>query len=140
MTTSKKKCFYVYNFALASKNGTIELHESGSLLSPDDVGLVSSIYESETARFSKTVPYEKVTVECFRWKTFLNRLYIKEFDFVSIDIEGAEIEVMQQMDFTKTQLICVETNGNLEKKKTLDAMLPEFKVIYTSPENLIYAR
>lgn len=139
-TNTRKKCFYTYNFALASKNGTIELHESGALLGSYDVGLVSSIYENETKRFSRSVSFEKVTVECYRWKTFLNRLYIKEFDFVSIDIEGAEIEVMQQMDFSKTQMICVETNGSAEKKEVLDKMLEGFKVIYTSPENLIYAR
>jgi FkbM family methyltransferase len=137
---SKKGCFYMYNVAVGSKNGKIDLHESGALLKNGDVGLVSTIIESETDRFKKTVPYEVVQVDCFRWKTFLNRLYIKDFDFISIDIEGAEIEVMKQMDFSKTQLICIETNGSAEKKVILDEMLSEFKVIYTSPENLIYAR
>jgi hypothetical protein len=37
-------------------------------------------------------------------------------------------------------LICVETNGSLPKKALLDMMLEGFKVIYTSPENLIYVR
>jgi FkbM family methyltransferase len=137
---SKKGCFYMYQAAISTKNGKIDLFESGTLLGNGDVGLVSTLHEQETERFKKKVPYEKIVVDCFRWKTFLNRLYIKEFDFISIDIEGSEIEVLKQMDLSKTQLICVETNGDLQKKTVLDEMLKDFKVIYTSPENLIYAR
>lgn len=136
----KKGCFYLYECALGVKNGKIILHESGPLLNPQDVGLVSTLKEEETNRFKKTVSYEAVEVKVFRWKTFLNRIYIKEFDLISIDVEGMEIEIMEQMDFSKTQVICVETNGNQQKKVILEKMLPDFKIIYTSPENLIFAR
>lgn len=136
----KKGCFYLYECALGTHNGKVTLHESGPLLNTDDVALVSTIKEEETNRFKKTVSYTPVEVKVYRWKTFLNRLYIKDFNFISIDIEGFEIEVMEQMDFSKTEMICVETNGSAEKKAILDKMLPDFKVIYTSPENLIYAR
>lgn len=139
-STDTKKCFYLYNVALSTKNGKIDLFESGELLHTGDVGLVSTLHKSETKRFERTVRYETITVDCFRWKTFLNRLYIKDFDFVSIDIEGEELAVMEQMDFSKTQMICVETNGSAEKKEALEKMLPDFKIIYTSPENLIFAR
>lgn len=137
---SKKGCFYMYQAALSTKNGKIDLYESGPLVTANDVGLVSSIYQHETERFKKNVSYEKISVDCFRWKTFLNRLYIKEFDFISIDIEGEELPVLRQMDLTHTQLICVETNGDVKKKIELDEMLKDFKIIYTSPENLIYAK
>lgn len=136
----KKGCFYLYECALGTSNGKATLHESGSLLDNHDVGLVSTLKEQETNRFKKIVSYTPVDVKVFRWKTFLNRLYIKEFKFISIDVEGFEIEIMEQMDFSKTEMICVETNGSVEKKSILDNMLPDFKVIYTSPENLIYAR
>jgi FkbM family methyltransferase len=137
---SKKGCFYIYECALGVNNGKTVLHESGALLGVEDVGLVSSLSKEETKRFSRTVSYEEIEVKVFRWKTFLNRLYTKQFDFVSIDIEGLEVEVLEQMDLSEVKLICVETNGNLEKKAKLDSMLQGFKVIYTSPENLIYAR
>lgn len=137
---SKKGCFYLYECALGNTNGKIILHESGALLGTEDVGLVSSLDKEEIKRFSRTVQYEEVEVKVFRWKTFLNRLYTKNFDMISIDIEGLEVDVLKQMDLTDVKLICVETNGNLEKKKVLDDLLQGFKVIYTSPENLIYVR
>lgn len=137
---SKKGCFYLYECALGNTNGKIILHESGALLGTEDVGLVSSLDKEEIKRFSRTVQYEDVEVKVFRWKTFLNRLYTKTFDMISIDIEGLEVDVLKQMDLKDVKLICVETNGNLEKKKVLDDLLQGFKVIYTSPENLIYVR
>lgn len=135
-----KGCFYLYNYAIGTTNGKVTLYESGELVHTGDVGLVSTLIEKETERFKRTVRYESIQVDCFRWKTARNRWKFKTFDFISIDIEGLEIEVLEQIDLSGTSLICVETNGDLEKKAKLDEMLKDFKVIYTSPENLIYAR
>lgn len=135
-----KGCFYLYNYAIGTTNGKVTLYESGELVKQGDVGLVSTLVEKETERFKRVTSYEPIQVDCFRWKTALNRWKLKKFDFISIDIEGLEIEVLEQIDLTDTKLICVETNGSQEKKVKLDEMLKEFKLIYTSPENLIYAR
>lgn len=135
-----KGCFYLYNYAIGVTNGTVTLYESGELVKQGDVGLVSTLIEKETERFKRVTNYEAIEVDCYRWKTAMNRWKFKKFDFISIDIEGLEIEVLEQIDLTETKLICVETNGSQEKKAKLDEMLKEFKVIYTSPENLIYAR
>lgn len=134
-----KGCFYLYNYAIGTTNGKVTLYESGELVKQGDVGLVSTLVEKETERFKRVTSYEPVRVDCYRWKTALNRWKIKKFDFISIDIEGYELEVLEQIDLSETKLICVETNGSLEKKAKLDVMLKEFRVIYTSPENLIYA-
>lgn len=136
----KKKCFYVYECAIGNHNGKAILHESGPLLGVEDVALVSTLDEKETERFKRTVKYEPVEVKVFKWKTFYNRLYIKDFNFISLDVEGLELDILKQMDVSKTEMICVETNGSAEKKKELDELLTGFKVIYKSPENLIYAR
>lgn len=135
-----KGCFYLYNYAIGTTNGKVTLYESGELVHTGDVGLVSTLIEKETDRFKRTVKYEEVTVDCYRWKTAMNRWKLKKFDFISCDIEGYELEVLAQIDLTDTQLVCVETNGDLTKKAKLDEMLSGFKVIYTSGENLIYAR
>ncbi len=135
-----KGCFYLYNYAIGLTNSKVTLYESGELVHTGDVGLVSTLIEKETDRFKRTVKYEEVTVDCYRWKTAMNRWKFKVFDFISIDIEGLEIEVLEQIDLIETKLICIETNGDLIKKSKLDEILKDFKVIYTSPENLIYAR
>lgn len=135
-----KGCFYLYNYAIGTTNSKVTLYESGELVKQGDVGLVSTLVEKETERFKRVTSYEPVQVDCYRWKTALNRWKIKKFDFISLDIEGLEIEVLEQIDLSETKLICIETNGSAEKKAKLDLMLQGFSVIYTSPENLIYAR
>lgn len=135
-----KGCFYMYNFAIGEKNGEVPLEESGSLMSANDTGLVSTFYQEEKDRFKSSVTYEKVPVTMYRWKTFLNRMTVKKFEMLSLDVEGGEIPILRQMDLTDFRLICVETNGNQTKKAILDDMLKGFHVIYTSPENLIYVR
>jgi len=138
----KKGCYYVYNCAIANSNGTHILHDSGELLKTGDRALVSTLVEAEKRRFEKVLTYEPVEVKTYRWKTFLNRLTIKTFEFISIDIEGLDLDVLKQMDLNAlgTQLLCIEWNGNKEMKADLDIMMQGFKIIYTSGENLIYAK
>lgn len=135
-----QKGFYTYPFALTSKNGTATLMESGNLISKEDVGLVSTFHQHEKARFERTVQYNPVEVKTFKWKTFLNRLKIREFNMISLDVEGSELEILPDMDLSKTELICIEWNSKPELKTEYEKYLDGFKLIYTSGENLIYAR
>lgn len=135
------KGFYIYEYAIRNHNGKAMLQQSGPLCSPSDDGLVSTFHSHEKARFDKKIPYESIEVKTFKWKTFLNRLRIKEFDMISIDVEGDELNILPDMDLSKTKLLCIEWNGNESMKKAYETFLPEgFKLIYTSGENLIYAR
>lgn len=137
------KGFYIYPYAISGHNGKAILNESGPLINSRDVALVSTFHESEMRRFRTTVSYTPTEVKCFRWKTFYNRLKstkITHFDFVSIDVEGDELNILPDMDLSKTSLVCVEWNSKPELKLEYDKYLSEFKVIYTSGENLLYAR
>jgi len=137
---SGHKGFYLYPFAINGHNGKAMLQESGSLCSPSDVGLVSTFHASEKARFDRSVNYAPVEVKTFKWKTFLNRLTIKEFDFISLDVEGSELTILPDMDLSKTKMICLEHNGKAELKTEYEKYLEGFRLIYTSGENVIYAR
>jgi FkbM family methyltransferase len=134
------KGFYLYQFAISNHNGKAMLQESGPLCSASDVGLVSTFHTHEKARFDKSVNYSAVEVKTYRWKTFLNRLRIKEFDMVSMDCEGDELNILPEMDLSKVRLICIEWNSKPELKAEYEKYLDGFKLIYTSGENLIYAR
>ena len=134
------KGFYIYPYALSDHNGKAILQESGALCSAEDVGLVSTFHQHEVARFSRTVSYEPIEVKTFKWKTFLNRLKYKEFTMISMDIEGSELSVLPDMDLSKTELVVIEWNSKPELKAEFDKYMDGFKVIYTSGENLIYAR
>lgn len=134
------KGFYIYPFAIGSHNGKAMLQESGPLCSANDIGLVSTFHSNEMERFKRTVKYEPVEVKIFKWKTFLNRLTIKDFDFISADCEGSELDILPDMGLSKCQCICLEWNSKPELKTEYEKYLDGFKLIYTSSENLIYAR
>lgn len=134
------KGFYTYNVALSNHNGNAILHESGPLCSAQDVALVSTFHAHEMDRFKKTVSYEPITVKCFTWKTFLNRLSIKKFDLISIDVEGEEMNILPDMDLSQTSMVVIEWNSKPELKTEYEKYLAGFRLIYTSSENLIYAR
>lgn len=132
-----------YNCAVGSYDGKIILKESGELLGKGDVALVSSTKDDEVHRWdSLNIPFENVEVECITFKTLLERSEEKTFDFVSIDIEGMELEVLPQMDFNAlgTRLACIEFNGK-DKEKYDAIMLPfGFELIHQNAENLIYVK
>jgi FkbM family methyltransferase len=129
---------YTYPFALSHANREMTLHESSSLLNQNDIGLVSTFHDHEKERFKSVCQYTEVKVKAFRWKTFLNRLSIKRFDFISMDIEGSELDVLPQIDLTKVKMICVEWNG--KNKQQFTDICAGFRLIAENGENLIFAR
>lgn len=132
--------FYIYPFAIASHNGKAVLNESGPLINSRDVALVSTFHGSEMERFKRTVVYTPVEVKTFRWKTFLNRVPIKKYDFITIDCEGQDLDILSQMDLKDTRCVCLEWNGKEDLKKEFERHLSGFNLIYTSGENLLYGR
>ena len=137
------KGYYFYPVAISGHNGKAILNESGPLCSATDVGLVSTFHGSEMARFQRSVTYTHTEVKTFRWKTFFNRLKIKKFDFVSIDCEGSDLEILEQMDLMDVKLVCVEHNGKPELRKQFLEYTGKFgmdKVIYESGENILVCR
>lgn len=130
---------YFYNVAIGTHNGRMKFYESGTHLNKGDVGLLSTGNAEEMKRWPGE-KFEEREVICYRWKTFLNRLKIKKFDFISIDAEGLDFQILEQIDLKDTKLVCIEWNSNADLKAKYDAYMNDFKVIYTSAENLLYAR
>lgn len=129
---------YTYPFAIGNHNGTAILNESASLINSHDVALVSTFKEEEMQRFRSITSYTPVEVKVFRWKTFLNRVKYKTFDFISIDAEGYDLDILLQIDLTETKMVCVEWNGH--NKEAFTAACPGFRLIHENGENLIFAR
>lgn len=143
-----RKGFYIYDNAIGAPhpvtgkpfNGKIIFRDSGSILNGNDVGLVGTFYDEEMKRFKQVTAYNPIEVQTYTWKTFFNRPPLKEYDMISLDVEGSERNILPYMDLSKAKLLCIEWNSKPELKAEYDKYLEGFKVIYTSGENLIYAR
>jgi FkbM family methyltransferase len=135
----KAEC-YKTPVALGKSNGRLVLQESGELVGTGDVALVSTVNLPEMDRFRSVVKYNPVMVPVITWTKFLESSPYKTFDFISMDIEGSELEVLPQMDLSEVKLFCIEWNGKPELKAAYEPYFEGFKLIHTTGENLIYAR
>lgn len=131
------------NVGVGDFNNILTFYESGTLLGEGDLSLVSTLKKEETLRWtSANIPFTEKMVFVVTFDKLLEMSPYKTFDFISIDIEGMELEVLPQIDFNalKTKLICVENNGKDEDK--FDAIIKPFgfELIHKNAENLIYAK
>jgi len=139
----------IINYAISTENGVATFYESGSLISETDCGLVSSIIPTETERWRNAgTRFTSYQVECKTFETLFGKDNINliendiQFDFISIDIEGMDYEILTQIDLTKygCKCLCVEFNG-IEKQKYIDyAGTHEMVLIHENPENLIFVK
>lgn len=130
------------NYAVGSENGFATFYESGELLGMGDTALVSSLKLEETKRWgSIKMPFEEKRVEVIDFEKLLSLTHFEKYDYITIDIEGAEIEVVPQIDFKKlgTKLAIIEWNSKYAEFYD-NIMFPfGFKLIHTNAENRIYA-
>lgn len=126
----------------------IELHNcavgacTGILDFYDNHAAYGTLYQHETERWKGTQQFKTIEVPCIEINEFLDRCELKTFDFISCDIEGEDLNVIERMDFNalKTKMVIVEWNG---KDKFLydKILLPfGFRLIHKNGENLIYRK
>lgn len=131
-----------YKFAIGTQNGKIKFYESDEHLKKGDIALLSTAKESELQRWVNTQTFTEIEVNVRTFKTFLSMTTHNHFHFISIDIEGMELEVLPQMDLKALdcRLLCVEWNSK-DKDKFDSIILPQgFKLMHSNAENLIYYR
>lgn len=134
----KVKCLQV---AVSDEDGEAILFESGELLGQGDRSLVSTLVPQEKGRWkSLNMKFDNVPVKVVSWGTLRKELP-ETIDFISVDIEGKDLDIIRQMDFVEmgTKLVCVEWNSK-DKWAYDHVMLSQgFELLHANPENLIYA-
>lgn len=132
---------YCHNVAIMSKSGQMTFYESGSLVDLGDTSLVSSIDPAQMYRWPK-VKFEKTEVEALSFYDFLNkRAYYHNYDLISIDADGMDYLILQQMDLKKLGCRCliVEHGGDIDMFVKL--VTPQgFRLLITTQENLIFVK
>jgi FkbM family methyltransferase len=129
-----------HNVAIAKESGIADFYQSGCHLKKGDSGLLSTLEPEEMKRWQGTEEFEKIQVECLSWKDFYTSG--KSFDFISIDAEGLDFFILNQMDLSamQTKLVCVEWNHNAQLKSAFHSIFKSFgmRQIHMNFENLIY--
>lgn len=128
-----------YNIAISNEDGERTFYSSGAHLGNGDTDLVSTLSESETKRWVSTTTYQEDVVYCYTFKGFMKLCPVKKFDFISIDAEGEDFEILSQMNLTELgcKMICVEHNSKDTNKFINYIAQFGFKVKHMNAENLI---
>lgn len=129
------------NFAIGNEDSVVEFWESDShFVDKSDFSLLSSLKKEETEKW-KAVNFKAKKVQSFTYETLGLNKY--KFDFITIDAEGMDMEILKQIDLLDTQLLCIEWNSKNEIKEEILEYTSKFgmnKIIYQSGENLLIAR
>ena len=130
----------LHNYGFAMFNGTQTFYESGAYRDGDDVALYSSLNEEEIEKWKNDVPFIEVEAEFITWFEFRSENHEK-FDFISIDCEGFDLTLLNQMDLNKLgcKCLCIEWNSiESVKQNILDYCKTfGFSELHRNPENLI---
>lgn len=127
---------YVYNYAIAEKNGELEFYDSEGA-----VATGSKQHYDIWKTYQKD--FKVINVPSLSWDTFNSTRGFKCYDFISIDVEGMDWEVLKQIDLNKTQteLLCIEMTYNADEiAKYLTTFTPKFEIIMMNSENLMVGR
>ena len=127
--------------AIGKHDGRIPFYESGEHLRKGDVGLLSTSMKEELKRWHD-MEFEEIEVPVTTVKTMLERSRHSKFDLLSLDVEGAELDILPQIDFAALQIkvACIEWNS--KHKEAYNAiMLPQgYHLVHSNAENLIYVK
>jgi FkbM family methyltransferase len=132
------------NFGLSDKCETLKFWESEAhVLNGSDYGLVSTTVFEETKRWPNVVFHEK-EIMLTAFNDYWQYIGKPDIDFISLDVEGMEWQILQSIDLCKVgcSCLCVEHNGNIdiESKFTNYSKKYGLKLGAKNNENLLFFR
>lgn len=127
---------FCFEIAIGKENGIFQLNANPTYY--------STLIDSEMDRWKETdFEFKPIDVEVLDFKTFQAVSPYDTYDFISIDCEGIDYDVLTQIDLDKVKcsMVCVETNGK-QTDKYIDyiSQFKGFKVVHVNAENLIMSR
>lgn len=128
MNNSNVQCM---NVAISNHFGLVKFHSGSD-------SLLSTLDENQTHLWKGTT-FEDGEVMSFDYRSLTDAVAIDKFDFISIDAEGMDWIILQQIDLSKTKMLCIEVGPHKTEimKYCLDSGM---KKIHQTYENLIFAR
>lgn len=135
----------LYNYAIGGEFQTeATFFESGAhVIGGKDMGLVSSLDFDETERWRKSgVQFTETKVPVKTFREFWNEAGKPQLDYISIDAEGYDWDILQQIDLKEIGCKClvIEWNGDgvLSDKITRYCNMQGLKFANMNRENLIF--
>lgn len=137
---------YLVKAAIGIKDDEAKFYDSGvEKIHGGAKSLLATMSQPDKNKWNKVVDYKETTVRMITFDTLLKESPYKTFDFISIDAEGYDLQILEQIDLTKTgtKVICIEHNGIKEARKRIVEICSWYsleKVLVDNQENLVLAK
>lgn len=138
-----------YNVGIGSETGLFNFWESESHVPNGiDRGLVSTLYFEETKRWPD-VKFKEKSIWIQSWDNFYNEVCERNgvqavLDYISIDAEGEDWKILQQIDLEKVgcKCLCIEWNSKPELFRLFRDYCSNFGLfpVHQNNENLIFCK
>lgn len=119
--------------AVTNENGLVTLQQASDTL-------VSSLDPSQPQIWGRYgFEWSEVQVEGVTVESLLQLCEVKKFDFISIDCEGFDVDILRQMDLEAMgcKILCIEHGG---RQAEILSYCKGWRIIYGGDINLILAR
>ena len=133
-----------YKLAITEKQDQLTFYQSGChVKNGKDTGLVSTLDYNETIRWRNSgVEFTETKIQAVPFSWVLK--WHKHFDFITIDAEGFDYQILRQINLNKVccKCICIEFNGDIKLRLLFENYCKDygFKLIHSNRENLIFAK
>lgn len=119
--------------AIGSTNGSMDFYSSG-------IDMVGTLSLSHVKLWQNNVKFHKTTVDVITIDE-LEKQVGTQFDFINIDVEGINLDVFNQFDWSKWNPKCVCVEYESYKNYMTNVMEKNgFRLVYTSSENLVFTK
>lgn len=129
--------------AITTHDGPVDFWDCGVHLHKGDTSLLSTIRPEELERWKRSgEQFTKTTVRGITVATLMRETGMTRADFVSIDCEGVDLDVLKQLDLTAlgTRMVCVEVNRADQKPFDEYCKKHGLRLNHRNYENAIYSR
>lgn len=139
----KVKC---YNYGIGDQDSVVPFYESANHIPGGaDRALVSSVDITETERWRKTgVEFVEKNIQLKSFESFWAEAGKPQFDFISIDAEGFDWPILQQINLQQVgcKCLCIEWNSVADLARTVIMYCNNFglKLVHQNNENLIFVK
>lgn len=131
------KQIQVIKTCVGTFDGEVEFLDSGG----DAIGTIDPSHALKWATGYGT-KYTKVKSRIVTVNTLLKETMYNKFDFINIDVENYDFQVLSQFNLNEVgcRLVCVEYNGKEKEKFHGFFHRQQFRHIFSNGENLIYGK
>lgn len=133
-----------YNVAIGEEQGIVDFYESGAHVpNGTDKALVSTLDFNETQRWSN-VEFNKIKVNVVPFNFLWEMTDFATFDFISIDAEGYDLTILQQIDLAAVGCKCliIEHNSNKNLIEAYKGYCRNFGLVAVleNAENIVFIK